>query len=213
MCHPEGLCPYLNFMSDQTPLPPNPVHLLTRFDPATGQIEGAATVLRQLSDLQGCFLDRAAYAGALAQGNPLVYSVAAVEPGKGAGDLHYGIGRLMPGRIGNEYFMTKGHLHSRREAAEIYIGLTGDGMMLLEDEASGESRLVPLRPNQTVYVPGHTAHRTMNTGRTPLTYLGVYSARAGHDYDVISRNNFRCVVIERDGHPVMAERGHTHETT
>lgn len=56
-----------------------------------------------------------------------------------------------------------------------FSGLSGEGVMLLEDEAT-ESRLVPLRPHHAVYVPGHTAHRTMNTGTVPLTYLGVYPA-------------------------------------
>ena len=112
----------------------------------------------------------------------------------------------VPGRIGNEYFLTKGHLHSWREAAEIYIGLTGEGMMLLEDEASGDSRMAPLTANQVVYVPGRTAHRTVNTGTVPLTYIGVYPAAAGHDYGAIAERNFRCVVVERNGAPALVER-------
>ena len=180
--------------------------LLSRFDPVSGVIAGAPVVERRLGDLRGCFADVAAYEAALALDNPLLYRVASVEPGHGAGDLHYGVGLLMPGKIGDEYFLTKGHLHSWREAAEFYIGLTGEGVMLLEDEASGESRMVPLLPNQVVYVPGHTAHRTMNTGRVPLTYIGVYPAKAGHDYGAIAERNFRCVVVERDGRPVMIQR-------
>jgi glucose-6-phosphate isomerase len=181
-------------------------HLLSHYNPLTGEIPGAVMVQRHLSDLRGCFADQAAYAAALAAGNPLLYSVGAVEPAPGEGDLHYGIGRLMPGKIGAEYYMTKGHLHAWRPAAEFYFGLTGDGVMLLEDEATGESRLVPLRPNGVVYVPGHTAHRTMNVGPTPLTYLGVYPARAGHDYRAIAERNFRCAVVEVHGRPTMIER-------
>ena len=116
------------------------------------------------------------------------------------------VGLIMPGKIGREYFMTKGHLHAWRPAAEFYFGLSGDGVMLLEDELTGESRLVPLRPHHAVYVPGHTAHRTINTGHAPLTYLGVYPAKAGHDYGAIAKRNFRCVVIERDGQPALIER-------
>jgi len=180
--------------------------ILSRFDPLTGAIAGAPVTARHLGDLRGCFADAAAYAAALAAGNPLLYRVASIEPGTGDGDLHYGVGLLMPGKIGDEYFMTKGHLHSWREAAEFYIGLTGEGMMLLEDEATGESRMVPLRPHHVVYVPGHTAHRTMNVGTIPLTYVGVYPARAGHDYGAIAQRNFRCVVVERQGQPTMIER-------
>lgn len=180
--------------------------LLSHFDPATGEISGAPTTHRHLSDLRGCFSDPTAYEAALAAGNPLLYRVASVEPATGTGDLHYGVGLLMPGKIGEEYFMTKGHLHSWRAAAEIYIGLTGEGVMLLEDEVTGESRMVTLRPHHAVYVPGHTAHRTMNTSRVPLTYIGVHPARAGHDYSTIAKTNFRCVVVERDDRPVMIER-------
>ena len=181
-------------------------NLLSRFDPVTGVIPGAPTVQRHLHDLRGCFADAHAFESAAAAGNPLLYSVAAVEPAGGEGDLHYGLGLLMPGKIGDEYFMTKGHLHAWRPAAEFYLGLAGDGVMLLEDEATGESRMLELRPHAVVYVPGHTAHRTVNVGPTPLTYLGVYSARAGHDYAVIAARNFRCVVVERDGQPALIER-------
>lgn len=184
----------------------DPDRLLSRYNPATGELAGAKPIERRLADLRGCFADTAAYAAALAAGNPLLYRVASVEPAAGEGDLHYGVGCLMPGKIGDEYFLTKGHLHAWRPAAEFYFGLTGEGVMLLEDEATGESRMVPLRPHHAVYVPGHTAHRTMNTGTVPLTYLGVYPARAGHDYGAIAQRNFRHVVVERAGQPAMIER-------
>lgn len=180
--------------------------ILSRYDAISGEIAGAPVVTRHLADLRGCFADASAYDAALCAGNPLIYSVASVEPGRGEGDLHYGIGRLMPGRIGDEYFLTKGHLHAWRPAAEFYFGLTGEGAMLLEDEASGASRLVPLPPHAAVYVPGHTAHRTINTGSVPLTYLGIYSARAGHDYAAIAERNFRNVVLERPGGPTLVDR-------
>ena len=199
MCNPQSFCTNLITM-----LPIE--NLLSRFDSATGEIPGAPTTKRHLSDLRGCFADATAYAAALAAGNPLIYSVAAIEPARGDGDLHYGIGLIMPGKIGHEYFMTKGHFHAWRPAAEFYFGLSGEGMMLLEGEATGESRMVPLRPNHAVYVPGHTAHRTMNVGKTPLTYIGVYPAKAGHDYGAIAKDNFRCVLVERHGQPVMMER-------
>ena len=108
--------------------------------------------------------------------------------------------------MGDEYILTKGHLHTCRAAAEVYFGLFGEGAMLLEDEASDASRLLPLRAQGIVYVPGHTAHRTMNTGQVPLVYLGVYPARAGHDYGAIAQRNFRHVVVQHDGNPCMQPR-------
>ncbi len=185
--------------------------LLTRFDPVIGTLGDAPLVKRHLTDLRGCFRDADAFERVLAKGNPLVYSVAAVEPAAGDGDLHYGLGIVHPGMVGDEYFLTRGHLHTWREAAELYIRLSGEGVMLLEDEATGESRMLPLLPNTLVYVPGHTAHRTINTGDVPLVYLGVYPAAAGHDYGALAGRNFRYVVVQHNGQPCLQKREQIHD--
>lgn len=180
--------------------------LTENYDALTAVLSGGQIVERRLGQMSGCFADQAAFDVAVKGGDPLLYRVTAVEPAQGKGDLHYGLGILYPGKVGDEYFMTKGHLHATREAAEVYIGLTGEGFMLLEDEHSGESRLEPLGKGKVVYVPGHTAHRTMNTGDVPLTYFGVYPANAGHDYGAIAERNFRKILVERDGQPTLIDR-------
>jgi glucose-6-phosphate isomerase len=184
----------------------DPTILATDFDILRGTLATVAPTRRHLADLRGCFADVGAFERALTQGNPLVYTVAAVERSTGAGDLHYGLGTVYPGCVGDEYFLTKGHLHSWRAAAEVYIGLAGDGAMLLEEEGSDETVMVPLTANTIVYVPGHTAHRTVNTGEAPLVYLGVYPARAGHDYAPVAQRNFRSVLLKQDGRPCLLRR-------
>ena len=185
---------------------PDPDDLLTRIDFATSSLSGRPVLERHLSDLRGSFRDEAAYEAALRDGDPLLYSVCSVEPVNAPGNLHYGLGVLHPGKIGDEYFLTKGHYHTRREAAEIYIGLKGEGAMLLEDEDTLESRMVSLKAGEIVYVPGNTAHRTVNTGGEPLVYLGVYPWNAGHDYGAIAERNFLRVIVERDGRPTLTDR-------
>ncbi len=180
--------------------------LYSELNLSLGLIEGAPLAQRHLSELKDAFADAEACQAMLARGDPLLYTVSSVEPAAGEGQLHYAMGMLMPGKVGSEYFMTKGHYHARREAAEVYVGLRGEGLMLLQDEGSGESRLVPLRPQGIVYVPGHTAHRTINTGAEPLLYLGIYPAEAGHDYASLAQANFNKVVLERHGRPVMVDR-------
>jgi glucose-6-phosphate isomerase len=180
--------------------------LLCSLNPELEKLHGAETTNRRLRDLHGCFADESAYADALRSGNPIVYTLATVAPGRADGDLNYAVAIIQPGRIGPEYYMTKGHFHAWREASEIYIGLTGQGMMLLEAEASGESWTVPLRPHEVVYVPGHTAHRTINVGAIPLGYIGIYPAKAGHDYGAVARRNFGKMIIARDGQPVVVDR-------
>ncbi len=183
-----------------------PEDLAVAFDPATAHLGDRPTVRRHLADLRESFADRAACDVVLANENPLLYEVTAVDPAGGDGQLHYGLGILYPGRVGDEYYLTKGHYHSHRPAAEVYVGLRGEGGMLLEDEATGESRFVSLRRNTIVYVPGHTAHRTVNTGTEPLAYLGIYPANAGHDYGGIAERNFRKIVVEREGKPTVVDR-------
>ena len=178
----------------------------TQFDPIAGRIEGAPLLERRLSDLRGYFVDDAAYAAALAQTDSLLYTVANVEPAQGEGALHYGISCIMPGRVGDEYYMTKGHYHAWRPASEYYIGIRGAGILLLEDEASGACWSTPLIANSGAYVPGHAAHRTVNTGTEPLIFLGIYPYNAGHDYGAIVERNFRHVVVQVEGQPVILPR-------
>jgi len=180
-------------------------HDVLPFEPTNATIIGRSPTVRRLRDVQSIFADQPACQGLLAS-NPLLYSVTQVEDHNGEGDIHYGLGILMPGKVGREYFMTKGHLHAWRPAAEVYIGLRGRGMMLLEDERTGECRAVPLEANSTVYVPGHTAHRTINVGDAPLVYWGILSSAAGHDYGAVAERNFRLVVVEKHGQPIVMER-------
>jgi glucose-6-phosphate isomerase len=179
---------------------------LSRFDISQGVIPGAPLLERHLRDLAGYFADETAYAQAQRTGNPLLYTVSNVEPGQGDGALHYGITNLLPGQVGREYYMTKGHYHAWRPAAEYYIGLAGRGLILLEDEHSRECWSMPLVAQGAVYIPGYAAHRTVNTGREPLIFLGIYPANAGHDYAATLERNFRHVVVELDGQPTVVER-------
>jgi len=173
---------------------------LSHFDVVSGAItlkDGtfAPSQKRYLSDLKGMFVDDTAYEAALARENSLVYEVASVTPAEGQGDLAYGLGRIMPGCVGSEFYLTKGHFHAWPAAAEWYIGLEGEGVMVLEDETRSQTRVVPLTPHSAVYVPGHTAHRTVNTGSSVLAYLGIYPAQAGHDYASLLDTPFqKCVV-------------------
>lgn len=178
--------------------------LIDRINLEQGLIEGASTSVRCLADLRGYFIDQRSFAGAV-QDNPVVYTLSSVEYAQGEGQLHCGLGKLMPGKIGPEYFFTRGHLHTWRQAAELYFGLAGDGHLLLEHE-NGRCDFLPLAPGLIVYVPGFTAHRTVNTGPAPLVYLGVYPAQAGHDYAAVELSNFRHVVVEIDGKPQAVER-------
>ncbi|MFN8491104.1 MAG: glucose-6-phosphate isomerase family protein [Caldilineaceae bacterium] len=176
------------------------------FDPQSGGIAGCNATERYLGDLANAFADGKAVQAALTLDNPLIYRATQVEDRSGEGDVHYGIAIIYPGKVGNEYHLTKGHIHAWRPAAEVYICLGGEGMMLMENERTGECLAAPLQRNHTLYVPGYMAHRTINIGSEPLVYWGILSCRAGHDYGAIGERNFRQVVVEIDGKPTVMER-------
>ena len=166
-----------------------------KLDPATSEVQ------RRLTDMRGMFGDANAEATALESGDPMIYEVLQYDvPGEN-GQLVVCTTVLQPGRVGNEYFMTKGHYHLKRETGEVYIGLQGAGKLLMEvdDEFSAQD----MRPGTVAYVPPYWAHRTANTGDEPFIFLAVYPADAGHDYGTIERDGFRYRVIDRGGAPVL----------
>ena len=180
--------------------------LLARIDYASGTIDGCPVTGRTLSQAADAFADGAAVRSALAHGDPLLYTVSTCEYGAGSPDFHCGLGVLFPGCVGEEYFMTRGHMHARKDAPELYVGIRGRGMMLMQREDGSEPREVSLSGECLVYVPGRTAHRTVNVGDEPLVYLGFYAADAGHDYESVRKSNFTNVVLRRGDAPRVLAR-------
>ena len=160
---------------------------------------------RTLSAMEGHYADRESYSAMLAEEDVIVYEVYEIHRHEVAGELLHGISILHPGKVGTEYYMTKGHFHAVLETAEIYTCLQGEGMMVMETP-EGECRVQELRPARVLYVPPRWAHRSVNTGRSEdLVTLFIYPAHAGHDYGGIEGRGFRKLVVERDGRPQIVD--------
>jgi glucose-6-phosphate isomerase len=163
-------------------------------------------VQRYLSKLTAMFYDREAAEEYLDEkGDALLYEVYEKKIPQADGEIQFCSSITHPGKIGEEFFMTKGHFHARRDTAEIYYCLRGQGFMLMETE-EGEYELGEMYPGRTVYVPPYWAHRSINTGGSePLISLAVYPGDAGHDYGSIETAGFKHVVVERNGEPQVIE--------
>lgn len=162
-------------------------------------------VIRRLSDMAGLFADEHAFARLLAQGDPVLYKVYEIRRPEVAGELLHGASIVHPGRVGDEYYMTKGHFHAVLEAAEIYTCLQGQGMMVMETP-EGDWAVEELRPGRTLYVPPRWAHRSVNTSpQEDLVTFFVYPGHAGHNYGAIEQRGFRKRVVERDGRPQVVD--------
>ena len=98
----------------------------------------------------------------------------------------FGVTRMLPGKVGNEYFVTRGHIHAKANRPEIYYGESGRGLMLLE-APDGETRIVELGPRSVCYVPPYWIHRSVNVGSEDLVMTFAYPADSGQDYDIIAK--------------------------
>lgn len=168
---------------------------------AGGAMAGGTGAKRtRIRDLAGLFLDDAAFAAlAEAQGDDVAYGVDEFRPARSAPqELIFGTSTLQPGRVGDEFFMTRGHIHVKSDRPEIYYCQEGRGVMHME-LPSGETRPVEMAPGTVVYVPPYWIHRSVNTGRTPLVTFFCYPADAGQDYDIIARAGGMKTLIVADG--------------
>ncbi len=155
---------------------------------------------KRLADLDGVYRDAAAHAAHVERhgGDHLVYRVEVNLVAEGEGALVVGTSTLLPGVVGEEFAVTRGHLHARADRAELYHCLSGHGVMLLETLA-GDSRAVEMRAGQAVHVPGHWVHRSVNVGTEPFVSLFCYAEDAGQDYGLIAAAGGMRQLVTTDG--------------
>lgn len=178
-------------LSDEVMVPFS-VHL----DLESGELTPDPVVLRRgLDDLAGYFL-----AESDAAGDEEMYSVHEIRVPATHNNLLSSTTVLRPGKVGDEYFMTKGHFHATRDRAEIYLTLSGQGLLVMALE-DGTTETKEMRPGILNYVPGHWAHRSVNTGDEPLVFYAIYIGDAGYDYATIADRGFPVIVVEGEHGP------------
>jgi len=170
------------------------------FDLETGKSSKMETTKRHLSQMKDMFADAGAVENELAKGDPVVYEFHEMGVPEHEGDLAFGISITYPGKVGDEYYMTKGHFHTVLDTSEVYYTLEGEGFMLIESP-EGDWSAQPLKKGEMVYVPRRYAHRTVNTGKGPLRTFFVFRGDAGHDYGTIETKGYRQLIVEKDGKP------------
>ena len=172
------------------------------FDLETGLSQAAVTTKRYLSNMKTIFADQEAAEKILEKEDPIIYEFYELGCPERQGDLLFGTTIVYPGKVGSEYYMTKGHFHTILETAEVYYTLSGEGYMVMENP-EGETREEPLSKGSALYVPRRFAHRTVNTGSVPLVLFFAFSADAGHDYGTIELKGFHKIIKDENGKPVI----------
>lgn len=162
-------------------------------------------ITRRLSSMKGQYLDQATYQAQLTEDDRLLYEVYELKRPEVAGELLHGISIIHPGKVGDEYHMTKGHFHTVLDTGEIYYTLKGRGYMVMETP-EGDSQVKPLVAGQVLYVQPRWAHRSVNVSTDEdLVMFFVYPGNAGHDYGTIETQGFRKLVVEREGQPQIID--------
>jgi glucose-6-phosphate isomerase len=160
---------------------------------------------RRLSALRGQFLDPDTYARMLSTEDQLIYEVYEIQRPEVEGELMMGISIVHPGKVGKEFFMTKGHFHTVLDTSEIYYCLRGEGYMVMETP-EGDTSVQALAPGRVLYVTPRWAHRSVCTSRQEdLVTFFAYPANAGHDYGTIERQGFRKLVLDGPNGPEIVD--------
>jgi glucose-6-phosphate isomerase, archaeal len=168
------------------------------FDLFSGLSKAKASTKRHLSQMKGMYMDDAALEEILKKEDPLVYEFYELELPNTPGDLLFGTSIVNPGKVGSEFYMTKGHFHTILETAEVYFCLSGEGRMVMETP-EGDWDVQPFSPGKAVYVPPCWAHRSVNVGTEPLVTFFVFRADAGHDYGTIETKGYRKLIVDKNG--------------
>jgi glucose-6-phosphate isomerase len=151
----------------------------------------------KLSDLKDYFYDTKEVEKILNNNiNPVIYEVKGFVHSQHAdNELNFGITILYPGIIGKEFYFTKGHYHIK-DFAEVYIGLKGKGLLLLQSR-DGDFLSLNFGKNIIAYIPPGWAHRVVNiSSREKLVWFGIFSSTTGHDYETIRNKGFAKLVLK-----------------
>lgn len=181
-----------------------PFHAM--LDLQTGVIQPTAPIIkRHLSQMKNMYADETAYQQIISEENDrLIYEVYPADLPEAEGQVLYCTTVIHPGKVGDEYHMTKGHFHSKRDRGEVYFGLSGEGYLLLETE-DGKTHAEPMVKGTVAYVPPYWAHRTINTGTEPFIFFAAWPGDAGHDYGTIEDTGFAQILVEQAGKPAFID--------
>jgi len=123
---------------------------------------------------------------------------------EGAGRLLYATTVLHPGRVGSEFFMTRGHFHIDPERGELMFTLRGTGALILMDRAR-DTWTEAMSPGSVHDIDGRHAHRVANTGEEPLIFLVAWMSDCGHDYASIAERGFCKRLVAGERGPELCE--------
>jgi glucose-6-phosphate isomerase len=168
-------------------------------------LPGAKAGVNRLSMVRDHFTDQQEVIHTLQVEDPIIYEFTSIKRYDSSALLSLGITNIRPGKVGDEYYMTKGHFHAQdHDGDEVYFVQSGKGSLLLQSW-QGDFKILEMKPGMILYTPSSWAHRTVNTGNENLVFLSIWPAITEYDYqEILDRNGFPKRILERN-HTAVAE--------
>lgn len=150
------------------------------FIDSSNQLKGknVMTTKRYFKDVKNIYKNEKS-----ANADTLMYTVKSTNTGSEdeIGSLQWGITIMEPIVVGNEYNMTKGHLHENKNCDEYYYCVSGEGV-LIKNKTNNTPNIEYMESGSLHYISGDQAHRCINTGPKKLVFLAAWSPAAGYEY-------------------------------
>lgn len=118
------------------------------------------------------------------------------------GHLIWGNIVLNPGKINDEYFMTRGHRHATDNTEEYLLCMSGSGLLMFVDQ-EGSCWCEELEEGSLHHIPEGVGRRLINTGETPMILSFCVPANAGKDHSIFAPANFPIRVFDDNGEPAI----------
>ena len=180
----------------------NDLPVTVQLDISTGDfVPCTEKVVRNVSDLALMFSDQETVRQIVSMGDKLVYVIRYYPFFTSKSDMALGTTAILPGKVGDEYHMTKGHFHARDDQPEIYYCVQGEGFLQMESR-DGDYHAVPWKAGTITHIPPQYAHRVINTGRTTLVFVASFHVAAGHEYELIEARGFKNIIVQLEGKAV-----------
>ena len=177
-------------------------NILFNIEKAIFEGSAVSTSNKLFKDIKGIYLNSENVAD-----DTLMYTVytAMQDHPEIPGHLNVGMTVLMPVYINDECNMTRGHFHDDLDCAEVYIGISGEGLLVYMDQ-NGFTFAEKVYPGSTHLIDGKLAHRLVNTGEVPFKVGAVWPSTAGHNYAAIEAHEFEYRIFKRNGEIVTEKR-------
>ncbi len=132
----------------------------------------------------------------------VIYELTLKEAEPEEGHLLWGHVLLNPGRVNDEYFMTRGHFHNNEHKEEYVLCMAGFGFLMFLDP-QGNCWCEEMEEGTLHHIPEGVGRRIINLSDEPMHLSFCVPANAGTREFAFNDGVFPCRIYEDDGEPAI----------